>query len=115
MRGLIFRIVLFNSCILDYNDIEASDNFFLDFIQNLRKITGNPNFGLIELNACHNSYTAVNGIFTLTSSAPSKLYQRFSVQTLRTSVLSAIKMFDRARELDESLIILQKVKCMETK
>jgi UDP-glucuronate decarboxylase len=87
------------------HNVVVIDNFFTGSRQNVTHLLENKNFELIRHDISVPYVAEVDFIFNLACPASPVHYQKYPVQTLKTSFLGAINMLDLAR--DKQIGILQ--------
>ena len=75
------------------------DNFYTGSKENVEKLLLNPKFELLRHDVTFPLYVEVDAIMNLACPASPIHYQRFPVQTTKTSVLGAINMLGLAKRL----------------
>jgi UDP-glucuronate decarboxylase len=79
------------------HEVLALDNLYTGSLENIAPFRSNKNFTFIEHNVVDPISLEIDGIFNLACPASPVHYQRFPVETLKTSVIGAINMLDLAR------------------
>ena len=79
------------------HDIVVLDNLYTGSIENIDTFKDNPKFSFIEQDVTNPIDIEIDGIFNLACPASPVHYQRFPVETLKTSVHGAINMLDLAQ------------------
>lgn len=79
------------------NEVICLDNPFTGSKSNIEHLTGRKNFEFIRHDVTIPIYIEVDGIFNLAYPASPKHYQKNPVQTLKTSVHSAINILGLAK------------------
>jgi UDP-glucuronate decarboxylase len=75
------------------------DNFYTSDKKNIQHLTNNPNLEVIRHDVINPYIAEVDAIYHLACPASPVHYQRFPVQTIKTSVLGSINMLDLALRL----------------
>jgi UDP-glucuronate decarboxylase len=88
----------------DDNEVIAIDNFFTGSRENVKKFLDNKNYEVIRHDVTVPFFAEVDMIFNLACPASPVHYQRFPVQTLKTSLLGSINMLELAREKNARII-----------
>jgi UDP-glucuronate decarboxylase len=88
----------------DDHEVLAIDNFFTGSRENVKKFLDNKNYEVIRHDVTVPFHAEVDMIFNLACPASPVHYQRFPVQTLKTSVLGSINMLELAREKNATII-----------
>ena len=83
----------------DGHEVIALDNFYTGNKQNLVELIGNSNFEIIRHDVTKPISIEIDFIFNMACPASPVHYQKFPVETTRTSVLGAINMLDLAEKL----------------
>jgi UDP-glucuronate decarboxylase len=81
------------------NDVLCVDNFYTGSKENVEKLLSNPKFELLRHDVTFPLYVEVDAIMNLACPASPIHYQRYPVQTTKTSVLGAINMLGLAKRL----------------
>jgi len=79
------------------HEVLVLDNLYTGSVENLEGFKNNPKFSFIEHNVTNPIDIEIDGIFNLACPASPVHYQRFPVETLKTSVHGAINMLDLAQ------------------
>ena len=79
------------------HEVLALDNLYTGSLENIATFKDNSNFTFIEHNVINPITLEVDGIFNLACPASPVHYQRFPVETLKTSVFGALNMLDLAK------------------
>jgi UDP-glucuronate decarboxylase len=90
---------LCHKLIRDGHEVIALDNFYTGNKQNLAELAGNSNFEIIRHDVTKPISLETDFIFNMACPASPVHYQKFPVETTRTSVLGAINMLDLAEKL----------------
>lgn len=88
----------------DDNEVIAIDNFFTGSRENVKKFLDNKNYEIIRHDVTVPFFAEVDMIFNLACPASPVHYQKFPVQTLKTSLLGSINMLELAREKNARII-----------
>jgi UDP-glucuronate decarboxylase len=83
----------------DGHEVIAMDNMYTGSRTKVSSLLGNPNFELIRQDVTEPLNFEVDGIMNLACPASPVHYQKFPVQTIKTSVLGAINVLDLANRL----------------
>jgi UDP-glucuronate decarboxylase len=86
------------------HEVVAIDNFFTGSRDNVKKFLDNKNYEIIRHDVTVPFSAEVDLIFNLACPASPVHYQRFPVQTLKTSLLGSINMLELAREKNSRII-----------
>lgn len=86
--------------VLQGHEVLVVDNFYTGKRSNLEHMFDSPKMELLRHDITFPLYVEVDGIFNLACPASPKHYQRFPVQTAKTSVLGAINMLGLAKRLN---------------
>src|SRR5579862_6054006 len=81
------------------HDVLCVDNFYTGTRDNIQDLIGNPRFELLRHGITFPLFVEVDEIYNLACPASPVHYQKFPVQTTRTSVHGAINMLGLARRL----------------
>jgi UDP-glucuronate decarboxylase len=81
------------------HEVIALDNMYTGSKAKIFSLLGNPNFELIRQDVTEPLNFEVDGIMNLACPASPVHYQKFPVQTIKTSVLGAINVLDLATRL----------------
>jgi UDP-glucuronate decarboxylase len=79
------------------HEVLALDNLYTGSLENIATFKDNSNFTFIEHNVINPITLEVDGIFNLACPASPVHYQRFPVETLKTSLFGALNMLDLAK------------------
>ena len=79
------------------HEVVVLDNLYTGSLENLESFKHNSRFSFIEHNVTNPIDIEIDGIFNLACPASPVHYQRFPVETLKTSVHGAINMLDLAQ------------------
>jgi UDP-glucuronate decarboxylase len=86
------------------HEVIAIDNFFTGSRDNVKRFLENKSYEIIRNDVTVPFSAEVEMIFNLACPASPVHYQRFPVQTLKTSLLGAINMLELAREKNARII-----------
>jgi UDP-glucuronate decarboxylase len=86
--------------IKENHEVLAVDNFYTGSRRNIQHLIRNPNFEMLRHDITLPLYVEVDGIFNLACPASPIHYQRFPVQTIKTSILGSINMLGLAKRLN---------------
>ncbi len=81
------------------HEVVAYDNFYTGAKRNIAHLASNPNFEIIRGDVTQSINVEVDAIMNLACPASPIHYQRYPVQTVKTSVLGAINVLDLANRL----------------
>jgi UDP-glucuronate decarboxylase len=87
------------------HEIVVADNFFTGFKTNIEHLRDNRNFEVIRHDVTVPLSVEVDAIYHLACPASPVHYQRFPVQTIKTSVLGSINMLELARRLEIPILL----------
>jgi UDP-glucuronate decarboxylase len=87
------------------HEIVVADNFFTGFKKNIEHLRDSRNFEVIRHDVTVPLSVEVDAIYHLACPASPVHYQRFPVQTIKTSVLGSINMLDLARRLEIPILL----------
>ena len=82
------------------HEILAVDNFYTGKKENIRNLISNPNFELIRHDIINPLSVEVDAIANFACPASPIHYQRYPVQTIRTSVIGVTNLLDLAKRLE---------------
>ncbi len=88
----------------DGHEVIALDNFYTGSKSNIKDISTNPNFELIRHDVTVPIEIEIDAIYNLACPASPVHYQKFPVQTLKTSVLGALNLLELARRLNVRIL-----------
>jgi UDP-glucuronate decarboxylase len=83
----------------DGHEVLVADNFYTGRKANIQPFLENPSFEFIRHDITFPLFVEVDGIYNLACPASPIQYQRFPVQTTKTSVIGAINMLGLAKRL----------------
>jgi len=83
----------------DGHEVLVADNFYTGKKANIQEFLGDPKFEFMRHDVTFPLFVEVEGIFNLACPASPVQYQRFPVQTTKTSVIGAINMLGLAKRL----------------
>jgi len=86
------------------HEVIAIDNFFTGSKENVKQFLENKNYEIIRHDVTVPFSAEVELIFNLACPASPIHYQKFPVQTLKTSLLGAINMLELAREKNARIV-----------
>jgi UDP-glucuronate decarboxylase len=86
------------------HDVLCLDNFFTGTKNNIRHLTGLPNFELIRHDLVHPIFLEVDEIYNLACPASPIHYQYNPVKTVKTSVMGAIHMLGLAKRVHAKIL-----------
>lgn len=95
---------LCDSLLSDEHEVIAVDNMYTGSKSNINHNLGNPNFEFIRHDVTLPLYVEVEGIFNLACPASPVQYQRYPVQTIKTSVLGAVNMLGLAKRTQSRIL-----------
>jgi UDP-glucuronate decarboxylase len=81
------------------HEVIVADNFYTGDKNNIAHLQSNPHFEIIRHDVTRPLSVEVDAIYHLACPASPVHYQRFPVQTIKTSVLGSINMLDLANRL----------------
>ena len=90
---------LADQLILDGHEVIAVDNFYTGSKSNISHLIGNKNFEILRHDVTFPLFIEVDAIMNLACPASPVQYQKFPVQTTKTSVMGAINMLGLAKRL----------------
>jgi len=82
------------------HEVIALDNFYTGEKWKVKSLAGNPNFELVRQDVTTPLNFEVDGIMNLACPASPVHYQKFPVQTIKTSILGAMNVLDLATKLN---------------
>jgi len=88
----------------DGHEVVAIDNFFTGSRDNVKQFLGNKNYEIIRQDVTVPFAAEVDLIFNLACPASPVHYQRFPVETLKTSLLGSINMLELACDKNARII-----------
>jgi UDP-glucuronate decarboxylase len=86
--------------ILEGHEVLAVDNYYTGSKANVQDLVANPNFELLRHDVTMPLFVEVDAIVNMACPASPIHYQKFPVQTTKTSVLGAINMLGLAKRLN---------------
>jgi UDP-glucuronate decarboxylase len=86
------------------HEVLAVDNLYTGTKQNFFNFSSHSNFEFMRHDVTFPLYVEVDGIFNLACPASPVHYQRFPVQTIKTSVIGAINMLGLAKRLNVPIL-----------
>jgi len=87
------------------HEIVVADNFFTGLKKNIEHLRDSRNFEIIRHDITVPLSVEVDAIYHLACPASPVHYQRFPVQTIKTSVLGSINMLELARRLEIPILL----------
>ena len=81
------------------HDVLAVDNLYTGSKDNFQEFRSHPRFEFLRHDITFPLYVEVDGIFNLACPASPMHYQKFPVQTIKTSILGSINMLGLAKRL----------------
>jgi UDP-glucuronate decarboxylase len=87
------------------HDILVVDNFYTSSRENISHLLGNPKFEIIRHDVTAPLAVEVDAIYHLACPASPVHYQRFPVQTIKTSVLGSLNMLELANRLQIPILL----------
>ena len=87
------------SLLSDGHEVIALDNMYTGKRENIQNFLQNPNFEFIRHDVTFPIYLEVDAIFNLACPASPIHYQKYPVQTIKTSILGAVNMLGLAKRL----------------
>jgi UDP-glucuronate decarboxylase len=87
------------------HEIVVADNFFTGFKRNIEHLRDSLNFEIIRHDVTVPLSVEVDAIYHLACPASPVHYQRFPVQTIKTSVLGSINMLELAHRLEIPILL----------
>jgi UDP-glucuronate decarboxylase len=88
----------------DGHEVIALDNFYTGSKSNIKDFLTNPKFELIRHDVTVPIEIEIDAIYNLACPASPVHYQKFPVQTLKTSVLGALNLLELARRLNVRIL-----------
>jgi UDP-glucuronate decarboxylase len=88
----------------DGHHVICLDNFFTGSRANIKVLSGNKNFEVIEHDVTEPIDVKVDRIYNLACPASPPHYQHDPVKTIKTSVLGAINLLELAKKLDARIL-----------
>jgi UDP-glucuronate decarboxylase len=95
---------LCDSLLSDGHEVIAVDNLYTGSKSNINHNLGNPNFEFIRHDVTLPLYVETEGIFNLACPASPVHYQRYPVQTIKTSVVGAVNMLGLAKRTQSRIL-----------
>jgi UDP-glucuronate decarboxylase len=95
---------LCDSLLSDGHEVIAVDNLYTGSKSNINHNLGNPNYEFIRHDVTLPLYVETEGIFNLACPASPVHYQRYPVQTIKTSVLGAVNMLGLAKRTQSRIL-----------
>jgi len=87
------------------NQVLVLDNFYTSDKKNIQHLSDNPNLEIVRHDVINPYVAEVDAIYHLACPASPVHYQRFPVQTIKTSVLGSINMLDLALRLQIPILL----------
>lgn len=87
------------------HEVIILDNFYTGQKSNLLRISSNPNFEVLRQDVTEPISVEVDAIYHLACPASPVHYQKFPVQTIKTSVLGSINALELATKLDIPILL----------
>lgn len=87
------------------NEVIILDNFYTGQKSNLLRISSNPNFEVLRQDVTEPISVEVDSIYHLACPASPVHYQKFPVQTIKTSVLGSINALELATKLNIPILL----------
>lgn len=87
------------------HDVLVVDNFYTSSRENISHLLGNPKFEIIRHDVTMPLTAEVDAIYHLACPASPIHYQRFPVQTIKTSVLGSLNMLELANRLQIPILL----------
>jgi UDP-glucuronate decarboxylase len=88
---------LCDQLVAEGNQVTCLDNFFSGSEQNISHLFSQPNFKLLNQDVTHPSTIEVDEIYNLACPASPQLYQRFPIETFKTSILGSLNLLELAK------------------
>ena len=79
------------------NQVTCLDNFFSGSKKNISHLLSQPNFKLLYQDVTHPLTVEVDEIYNLACPASPQLYQRFPIETFKTSILGSLNLLELAK------------------
>jgi UDP-glucuronate decarboxylase len=95
---------LCDSLLSDGHEVIAVDNLYTGSKSNINHNLGNPNYEFIRHDVTLPLYVETEGIFNLACPASPVHYQRYPVQTIKTSVVGAVNMLGLAKRTQSRIL-----------
>jgi UDP-glucuronate decarboxylase len=87
------------------NQVLVLDNFYTSDKKNIQHLSNNPNLEIVRHDVINPYVAEVDAIYHLACPASPVHYQRFPVQTIKTSILGSINMLDLALRLQIPILL----------
>ena len=87
------------------HDVLVVDNFYTSSRENISHLLGNPKFEIIRHDVTAPLAVEVDAIYHLACPASPVHYQRFPVQTIKTSILGSLNMLELANKLQIPILL----------
>jgi UDP-glucuronate decarboxylase len=81
------------------------DNFYTSEEENIKHLVDNPNLEVVRHDVTNPYSTEVDAIYHLACPASPVHYQRFPVQTIKTSIIGSLNMLDLAHKLQIPILL----------
>ena len=88
---------LCDQLVAEGNQVTCLDNFFSGSEQNISHLLSQPNFKLLNQDVTHPLTIEVDEIYNLACPASPQLYQRFPIETFKTSILGSLNLLELAK------------------
>jgi UDP-glucuronate decarboxylase len=88
---------LCDQLVAEGNQVTCLDNFFSGSEQNISHLFSQPNFKLLNQDVTHPLTIEVDEIYNLACPASPQLYQRFPIETFKTSILGSLNLLELAK------------------
>jgi UDP-glucuronate decarboxylase len=87
------------------HEVLVLDNFYTSDKKNIADLIGNPNLEVVRHDVTNPYIAEVDAIYHLACPASPIHYQKFPVQTIKTSILGSINMLDLALKLQVPILL----------
>jgi UDP-glucuronate decarboxylase len=88
---------LCDQLVAEGNQVTCLDNFFSGSEQNISHLLCQPNFKLLNQDVTRPLTLEVDEIYNLACPASPRLYQRFPIETFKTSILGSLNLLELAK------------------
>lgn len=88
---------LCDQLVLEGNKVICLDNFFSGSKKNISHLIPHPNFELLVQDVCFPVILEVDEIYNLACPASPLLYQKFPIETFKTSILGSLNLLELAK------------------
>ncbi|MCM0041340.1 MAG: SDR family oxidoreductase [Algoriphagus sp.] len=88
---------LCDQLVAEGNQVTCLDNFFSGSKQNISHLQSHLNFELLVHDVCNPLSLEVDEIYNLACPASPQLYQRFPIETFKTSILGSLNLLELAK------------------